>query len=232
LNDVLVEANLISVTPCTPQVHTLQFKAPFVFKPGQSIQIQFSGEPKKRFYSISSSPTEGPFLSITVKSEPGSLMAKDIAALKPGDSLPIDGPHGWTLALPDPVHQPLAFIAAGTGVTPFRSMIRYMIDKGASKDYWLLHSVRNQAELLFHKEFLDWSGQAKHFRYVPTITRDHDATWKHETGRISDALIRKHVSAKDTIYFLCGPSAFVTDMEKSLHGSLQIPADHIRREKW
>ena len=111
-------------------------------------------------------------------------------------------------------------------------MIRYLVDEVVATDYCLLHSVQNQTALLFHEEFMVWAGQQKRFRYVPTITRDHDATWKHETGRISDTLIRKHITAKDTTYFLCGPTAFVTDMEKTLLEKLDVPADRVRREKW
>jgi CDP-4-dehydro-6-deoxyglucose reductase len=225
-------AILQSVKPEIPGIHTLRLSVPFQFKPGQSVQVHFPGEHKKRFYSISSSPTEGPFIEITVKSNPGSLLAKDIEGLKAGASLPLDGPHGGSLSLPEPVQHPLVFIAAGTGVTPFRSMIRYLMDESVSSDYWLLHSVRSRGDLLFQKEFAPWSGQHKNFRYVPTITRDHDAAWTHETGRISAALIRKHVTAKDTIYLLCGLVAFVADMEKTLLKELQVPADRIRREKW
>jgi ring-1,2-phenylacetyl-CoA epoxidase subunit PaaE len=225
-------AVLQSVTPETPAIHTLRLEVPFKFKPGQLVQVHFPGEAKKRFYSISSSPTEGPSIAITVKSEAGSTLRNAISGLKQGDLVTLDGPHKSSLTLPDTVQDPLAFIAAGTGVTPFRSMIRFLVDEGASADFYLLHSVRSRSELLFHEEFMVWAGQQKRFRYVPTITRDHDATWNHETGRITDSLIRKHITAKDTIYYLCGPTAFVTDMEKTLLLKLDVQADRIRREKW
>ena len=77
-------AVLQSVTPETPAIHTLRLDVPFKFKPGQLVQVLFPGELKKRFYSISSSPTEGPKLAIaiTVKSEIGSTLDKAIRGLK------------------------------------------------------------------------------------------------------------------------------------------------------
>jgi ferredoxin-NADP reductase len=96
----------------------------------------------------------------------------------------------------------------------------------------LLHSVRSQRDLLFHEDFLEWMGKNKTFHYVPTITKDFDTDWKHETGRIGETLIRKHVTGHPCTYLLCGPGAFVNDMEKLLKDTLQVPQDRLRREKW
>jgi ferredoxin-NADP reductase len=224
---------LLMITPQTPEISTLRFDdLSLKFKPGQSIAITFPGEPKKRHYSISSSPTEGPYIEITVKGEKGSALATALAHLKRGDVLEIEGPFGGSLSLPDPVKDSLAFIAAGTGITPFRSMIRFLIDSSVPTEYYLLHSVRSQRELLFHDEFRNWSGKNKNFHYIPTITQDFDNNWIHETGRIGEVLIRKHVTASPCTYLLCGPTAFVNDMEKLLKDNLKFPQDRIRREKW
>jgi ferredoxin-NADP reductase len=223
---------LQAVTPEIPTIDTLRLEVPFKFKAGQSVQVNFPGDAEKRFYSISSSPTEGSFIEITVKSEKGSSLARAIAGLKIGDALPVEGPFGGSLSLPEPVRSSLAFIAAGTGVTPFRSMIRYLFDEVVPVDHWLLHSVRSRAELLFQDDFMTWAGQRDMFRYVPTITREDHRDWKYDTGRITETLIRKHVVAHDTLYYLCGPSTFVADMETMLRDALHIPAERIRREKW
>jgi ferredoxin-NADP reductase len=232
LNGVAVIASLLSVTSQTPQIRTLRLNVALRFKPGQAIQICFPGDPKKRFYSISSSPSEGSFVEITVQSEPGSAVAGALANLKRGDALEIEGPSGGELSLPDPVNEPLCFIAAGTGVTPFRSMIRHLMDQSAEIDYWLLHSVKTRADLLFRAEFSDWSGARKNFHYVPTLTKDFDDNWKNETGRISEALVRKHVQDKPCTFLLCGPASFVSDMEGTLRQTMNVPEGKIRREKW
>jgi len=232
MNDVLVNASLLAIIPQSSQIHTLRLDVSLPFKPGQSLQITFPGDPKKRHYSISSSPTEGAYVEITVKSEAGSALEKALEGLKTGDTLEIAGPMGGSLSLPDPIQESLAFIAAGTGVTPFRSMIHYLIDRNVPVDFWLFHSVRAQTDLLFALHFGTWSATHKNFHYVPTITRDFDATWKNETGRINETLVRKHITAHPCTYLLCGPAAFVSDMERTLLENLQVPAEKIRREKW
>src|SRR5258706_8979951 len=84
-------------------ISTLRLGVSLKFNPGQSIAVTFPGEAKKRYYSISSSPTEGPFVEITVKTEFGSALAKSVSSLKKEDILEIEGPFGGSLSLPDPL---------------------------------------------------------------------------------------------------------------------------------
>src|SRR5579871_1250612 len=123
-----VNAALHTITPQTPEISTLRFDVPLKFYPGQSIAVTFPEDPKKRHYSISSSPTEGSHVEITVKAEKGSALAQTLHHLKTGVILDIEGPFGGGLSLPEPLTDSLVFIAAGTGITPFRSMIRFLID--------------------------------------------------------------------------------------------------------
>src|SRR5205823_786456 len=85
---------LRTATIQTRETSTLRLDLPLKFKPGQSVAVTFPGDPKKRYYSISSSPTEGQFIEITVKAEAGSALAKTLEQLKRGDLLEIEGPTG------------------------------------------------------------------------------------------------------------------------------------------
>ena len=67
---------------------------------------------------------------------------------------------------------------------------------------------------------------------MPTLTQDFDDNWKNETGRINDVLVRKHIPEKPVTFMLCGPPAFVGDMENMLQTSLNVKPEHIRREQW
>jgi glycine betaine catabolism B len=225
----------VAIRTLTPQVAgctTIRLDSTLHFKPGQSVSIVFPGESKKRYYSLSSSPTEAGFIEITVKVDAEHPLAPIISTLKRGNTLEVDGPISSGLALPDPLDTPLCFIAAGTGVTPFRSMSKFLIDQSSPVEVWLLHSVKTQKDLLFHDDFSEWSGGAKWFHYVPTITQDFDDNWKNETGRINDTLLLKHIPSQAVTYLLCGPTAFVNDMEALLKGTLAVPPERIKREKW
>jgi NAD(P)H-flavin reductase len=225
-------ASLRTVTPQIQNVVTLRLDLQLRFKPSQAVGITFPGDSKKRYFSISSAPNEGPYIEVTVKSEPGTPLAQALAALKRGDILEVEGPVGGSLAVEEPVTAPLVFIAAGTGAAPFRSVIRSLLDAGITQPIYLLHSVKRKADLLFMKDFQNWSGKKKNFKYVPTITQDYDDDWKNETGRIQDTLLFKHLPDTPNHYYLCGPTNFVNDMEKILLENLKVAPERIRREKW
>lgn len=226
-----MKASLRTVTPQTPDTVTLRFDLSLEFKPGQAVKILIPGDSKSRFFSISSSPSEPGYLEVTIKADAASGLMEILKNLQRGDTVEIEGPFG-KFGLPDPVNAPLCFIAAGSGVTPFRAMVKYLLDTDATMDSWLLHSVKTQQDLIFQNEFSEWSGSRKNFHYVPTLTQDFDDNWDNETGRINETLIRKHIAGKPCTYLLCGPASFVGDMEKMLQDQLKVlPAD-IRREQW
>lgn len=226
-----MKAALRTITPQTADTHTLRLDATLAFKPGQAVKITFPGDAKGRFFSISSSPTEAGYIEVTVKTPEASPLAGILKALKRGDMLDVEGPMG-KFSLPDPIKMPLCFVAAGSGVAPFRAMIRYLLDTDPSVESWLLHSVKTRDDLIFRNDFSNWSGTQKQFHYVPTLTNDNDDNWDNETGRINETLVRKHLASKPCCYLLCGPPTFVADMEKMLKDQLNVNPDHIRREQW
>ena len=132
--------------------------------------------------------------------------------------------------LPEPLEGPYIFLAGGSGVTPFRSMIKFALDTRPTTELWLFHSVKTPDDLLFKEEFLAWA-QNPAFHYVPTFTRWDDPDKQAETGRIGNTVLNRHLPLMKGIFFLCGSKEFVTDMEHVLVG-LKVPAEHIRREQW
>jgi len=214
-----------------PDAWTLSFDATFAYKPGQSVQILFSGDTKKRYYSISSSPTEKGRLAVTIKIPADHVLAPLLKGLKVGNTVQLEGPFG-SFGLPPDLTGVFCFIAGGGGVTPFRSMIKYLVDTRACVDMWLFHSSRTTADLIFSTEFSGWMVTQPSFHYITTLTRSPNVSDGIMKGRISEALLRKHVRERDAHFFLSGPSTFVGDMEGLLKGPLAVPVNHIRREQW
>jgi glycine betaine catabolism B len=226
-----VKAAVRTVTPHSVDIWTIRIDAALSYSPGHAVKVQIPGDPTPRYFSISSSPTETGYIEITVKTDAAGQFAEAIRGLERGTMMEVDGPFG-KFSLPPSYDMPLCFIAAGTGITPFRSMVKYLIDHDEKVESWLLHSVKFQRDLLFMNEFRDWSGMNKGFHYVPTITQDVDDNWENETGRINETLIRKHIPKKSACFLLCGPPTFVSDIEKLLTSSLKVPVELIRREQW
>ena len=226
-----LNALIRTITLQAPNIYTLGFDPSLSYRPGQSIQIQLPGDPKKRYYSLSSSPTEKNQMAITIKVDPSHALAPILSSLKTGDAVQIQGPLG-KFGLPDIIPPQLIFIAGGSGVTPFRSMIKYLLDMNASSDMWLFHSVKTTTDLIFKDDFSAWSQSHERLHYVPTITQGEGLGWTLDTGRIGENLLKKHLVTLEGHFFLCGPQAFVADMELLLKESLKIAPEQIRREQW
>jgi glycine betaine catabolism B len=224
-------ARVVDIIPETSDTQTFRLGTYFPYKPGQAICLTIPGDPKKRFYSLSSSPTEKDYLSITIKADRTNLaLYGSLFSLQKGSPVEITGPTG-SFTLPDSLEGPFYFLAGGSGVTPFRSMIKYLRDAQPATEIWLLHSVRVPEDLIFKTEFQEWSKNPL-FHYVPTFTRWTLEGYAGETGRIGEALLRKHVALDKGQFYLCGPQAFVKEMEHVLSTTLSIPTDRIRREQW
>jgi ferredoxin-NADP reductase len=222
---------VLDIIPETPNTQSFRLSNDsFEFKPGQALALLIPGDPKKRYYSLSSSPTEKGSLRITIKADREQQnLYGSLFSLKPGSPVEISGPYG-SMTLPDKLQGPYYFLAGGSGVAPFRGMIKYILDTHPATETWLFHSVAAPDDLIFKEEFLAWS-QNKGFHYIPTFTRWDSPDQTAETGRIGEALLKRHLPLMDGTFYLCGSKEFSTQMEHVLK-NLQVPADHIRREQW
>lgn len=220
-----------TLTAETQGVVTVRLDAPLVFKPGQAVAVTLPGD-KKRFFSISSSPTEGRFLDLTIQYQEGHPLAAALKSLKRGDEIELEGPHGGVFGLPAPIPPVLIFIAAGIGIAPFRSLVKSLLDGQTESALWLFHAVRHSHELIFKSAFAEWSGAKKNFHYVPSITNDQDGDWKNEIQRIVETMALKRIAPAGAFFLLCGAPDFVKDMDAHLKGPLGVDPTRIRKEQW
>lgn len=107
----------------------------------------------KRWFTLSSSPTEQNF-TITTKfpdSKP-STYKKALSSLEKGDVVKMVDPMG-DFVLPKDKNIILHFVAGGIGITPFRSMIKWLIDTKQKRNIRLIYAVKNYKQLVFIDEF-------------------------------------------------------------------------------
>lgn len=137
----------------------------FWFKPSQTINYtagQFTelylphkdtdAHGNKRWFTLSSSPTE-PLIAITTRfPDKLSSFKRALKALVPGDAVTMAEAMG-DFVLPKGVDTPLIFIAAGIGATPMRSMVRWLIDSNEERPITLLYSAHDKDDLLFLDTF-------------------------------------------------------------------------------
>jgi ferredoxin-NADP reductase len=111
--------------------------------------------------------------------------------------------------LPKNLQNPLAFIAGGIGITPFRSMIKFLTDKNLQSDIVLLYLVKKREDLIFQDVFQE--AKKIGLKVIPIIGSYH----------LTNADIQKNIpDAGKRVFYISGPQPMVqglTSILKSLH---------------
>ena len=153
------------------------------FLPGQFASMvlpQPDGKVIRRAYSIASPPEEKQHLVLIIKRVDGGQVTQWLWTLKPGDRFRIHGPFG-KFVLPDRLDFEPVFIATGTGVAPFRSMIHSLLRGGFGGRMSLIFGTRYDTMIPYHEEWLNLCGRHPNLTYIPTVSRPSPG-WKGETG--------------------------------------------------
>ena len=193
-----------------------------------------------RHFTISSSPTED-FIMFTTRMR-DSPYKKRLSALEDGAKVKVRGPEGQ-FVLHDDYSKPAVFLSGGIGVTPFRSMIKYTTDKRLPLKIVMFDSNKDPENILFKKEFDDWTTLNKNLRIIYTVSENkHDEDlptvrngWKGEYGRINKAMILKYLDntlLDNSIFYICGPPSMLKAMQLLLQEELEISKEKIKVEEF
>lgn len=193
-----------------------------------------------RHFTISSAPTEG-FIMFTTRMR-DSPYKKRLSTLEMGTKVKIRGPEGQ-FVLHDDYSKQAVFLSGGIGVTPFRSMIKYVTDKQLPLKIVMFDSNRNPDNILFKKEFDDWTTLNKNLKIIYTVSEDnHDEGqsivrdgWKGEHGRINKVMILKYLDntlLDNSIFYICGPPPMLKAMQSLLQEELNISKERIKVEEF
>jgi ferredoxin--NADP+ reductase len=171
------------------------------FRAGQSFGVIPPGVDAKgqshklRLYSIASPSAgedgQGKVLATTVKrliderNDGGpddhqlflGVASNYLCDLKPGDQVKVTGPSGKRFVLPaDPAAHDFVFFATGTGIAPFRGMVRDLVRGGLGGSHGgqirLIMGSPYGTDLLYHQEMQELARANSSFRYIPTLSRE------------------------------------------------------------
>lgn len=202
------------------------------FQAGQYINVYGEVEniQTSRPYSISSSPRQRAYYDITVaKIENGFFSDHLLNNIKKGDKIQTSSPSGQFYYNPIFHSKKSVFIAGGSGITPFMSMLREINDAGLDREITLFYGNRDEKNIIFHKELLEISSKNKNIKYIPVFSQPQ-ATCTGKQGFIDAKCIKEEIpDIADCTYYICGPQAMYDFVLPQLE-SLNIPGRWIRKE--
>jgi ferredoxin-NADP reductase len=186
----------------------------FNYAPGQYITLQviINDQAVQRSYSIASSPSRPHSIEITVKRITGDLVSNWLCDhIKVGDTLKVKGPSGRFSCFNYPARK-LLFLAAGSGIVPIMSMLRWIVDTHAKVDVQLILSCKTPADIIYREELEFIAARYENITLQLTFTGTprnfHD--WPGHTGRINAKLLSETITElSERQVFLCGPEQFM-----------------------
>jgi ferredoxin-NADP reductase/Na+-translocating ferredoxin:NAD+ oxidoreductase RnfD subunit len=188
-----------------------------IFAPGQYLEWtldkgQADSRGNRRYFTIASAPTEKE-IGLGVKFNPeSSTFKKHLLDMKKGDKI-VTSQLAGEFILPKDKNHKLVFIAGGIGITPFRSILKYLVDKKEKRDIVQFYSNKFSTEIAY-KDVFDRAEKELRIKTIYSITDKSDQAY---TGRITEDLIKKDVpDYLERYFYLSGPHNLVTAFEATL----------------
>lgn len=192
------------------------------FIPGQYMEWTLShpstdSRGNRRYFTLANSPTEKE-IRIGVKFFPNSSSYKEsMLSMKVGDEITAGNLMG-DFTLPKNINKKLVFIAGGIGITPFRSMIKFLSDRGEKRDIILLYTGKELSEMAYFDIF----SEAEHrigIKVFYTLTNETKIpqSWNGMKGRFTDDIISKIIpDYAERTFFVSGSNRMVKGFENTL----------------
>lgn len=172
---------------------------------------------ERRYFTLASSPTEGE-LRLGIKfTEPSSTFKKSLMAMDSNQEI-VASQLAGDFVLPKDPNEKLVFVAGGIGITPYRSMIKYLLDTKQKRSIVLLYSNKEASEVLYSDVF-DQAKNELGLKVVLTITDKENvpAGWLGRVGRIDEKIIAEEIpDYRERSFYLSGPHSLVTAFEDVL----------------
>jgi ferredoxin-NADP reductase len=235
-------ARLVRSEPLSEFTKHLEFEveglARFGFVPGQWLSVKAhtpEGEEITRAYSIASSPSANGHFAFCLNRVQDGFMSNYLCDLRDGAEILFQGPFGDFILRP-PLRDTL-FIATGTGIAPFRSMLQELFVIGSSGDrvigsseFWLLFGARFERDLYYRQEFERMAAAHSNLHFLPTLSRG-GPEWKGLRGYVQEHVGEIVGDRRDMQAYICGLDKMVS-ANRELLKSLGWDRKSVRYEKY
>jgi ferredoxin-NADP reductase len=194
-------------------------------------QVKPQGEELTRAYSIASPPGEDPRFALCLNRVQDGFMSNFLCDMKEGEEIRCQGPFGDFILRP-PTRDTI-FVATGTGVAPFRSMLHWLLadeSRHQGKELSLLFGSRYEKDIYYHEEFLRLAAEHHNFHYLPTLSRG-SSPWRGLRGYVQEHVASIAQHRADMPAYICGLDKMVK-ANRELLKSLGWDRKSIHYEKY
>jgi ferredoxin-NADP reductase len=202
---------------------------------GQHVDVRLTAEDgyqAQRSYSIASAPEDGELVLTVERLEDGEVSPYLAGELRVGDELELRGPIGGYFVWEQDLGGPLLMIAGGSGVVPFRAMLRHWASGDRTTQSRLIYSSRSLIDVIYRAELMSLAPQNGAEVHL-TLTRTWPDDWDGHRGRVDRDLLEEVAWAprEQPLVYVCGPSSFVETVASTLV-ALGHDARRVRTERF
>jgi NAD(P)H-flavin reductase len=192
---------------------TLVEPSRIAFAPGQFVSFEIARQnfpvPATRAYSIASAPSRPITIELLVNRVPGGTGSEYLFRLREGDRTTFSGPFGSFVL--GSSSRDVLFVATGTGIAPFRSMLWALADVASTRQISLLWGLRGERDLYYQDELIELRKRLPNLSVVTTLSRPTSA-WCGAAGRVTALIENRIGSVSNLEVFLCGNGAMIRDV--------------------
>lgn len=214
------DANVIDIQPTTsPNTRRFWVEIPevasFSFKPGQFVTMDLPIGEKRlqrwRSYSIASAPAESNQLEFCiVRLDGGKATEYLFDDVQVGSTLRFKGPDGG-FVLPETIDHDMVMVCTGTGVAPFRSMLKYIQEQNIPhRGLHLIFGTRHAEGILYQEEFVELQKTLPGFRFSVALSRENNLDaqqfpFEVQPGYVHSFYLHAYSTLRsDVKFYLCG----------------------------
>ena len=228
-------AEIVEETPSTKTLRLVSrdhYLPPFQAGQYIALYLEMDGIRTSRPYSISSQPNQSGYYDITIRRVENGLVSNYLLdEVKRGDVITCSGPAGNFYFNPLIHQKTMVCVAGGSGITPFMSMIREIIDCGLDRTVYLFYGNKTTDDIIFGAELTRVSQRFENIHYLPVI-EEASADYGGACGFITRDVIREALEdIEEKSYFICGPMGLYEFCLPELE-TLGIPRRKIKQEMY
>lgn len=203
----------------------------FEFTAGQYVSIAVSDLGYRRSYSMVSTPDNNHGFELLVDMKIDGVGTNYLRDLKFGQEIKALGPMGnFVVKSPEDKTIPLVFIATGSGIAPFRSMLYDQLQKhGLERPMTIYWGLRHESEMCWAEDLKDMVARFPNVTFHPVISQALPE-WPLCRGRVT-ACLTVHDLDPDAEYYVCGNAPMIQDV-KTVLGSRGIDPTKVFHEKF